>query len=447
MSQMQRAMVLDLGGPFTQLVARRVREQQVYCEVMPYGADWTPNPAHNPLCYILCGVKPEDGADAPKLEALLACGVPVLGVGYGAALLAPHATCESKLRLLPEQPVDGKKTFFDDGLHAFLFDTCKAKGDWTMPAFIEDCVAAIRAQVGEEGRVLLALSGGVDSSVCAALIYKAIGSRLHCVFVNHGFMRKQEPEQVHRVFTQVFPVSLIAVDAVNRFQAQVEGVTDPELKRKRIGAEFIEVFAQEARKLGKIDFLAQGTIYPDIIESGGLKGGKVIKSHHNVGGLPQDLQFTSLVEPLKYLFKDEVRRVGEALGLPEGMVWRQPFPGPGLAVRVIGAITQEKLHIVREADAIVREEIAAAGLDKGISQYFALLTGLKSVGVRGEARSYDYTVGIRAVVTSDFMAADWARIPHEVLAKMSSRIVAEVANVNRVVYDITAKPPATVEWE
>jgi len=265
--------------------------------------------------------------------------------------------------------------------------------------------------------------------------------------VDTGFMRKGESEQVREVFTRVFPVRLDCVDAADRFLAKLEGVADPELKRKRIGAEFIAVFAEEARKLGQLDFLGQGTIYPDIIESGAVHGAPVIKSHHNVGGLPEDLRFTGLVEPLRYLFKDEVRRVGEALGLPADMVWRQPFPGPGLAVRVMGPITKEKLHIVRESDAIVREEIAAAGLDRSISQFFALLTGTRTVGLHGGGRSYDHTVAIRAVTTDNFMTADWARVPHDVLARMSSRIVTEVPGVNRVVFDITGKPPGAIEWE
>jgi GMP synthase (glutamine-hydrolysing) len=331
-------------------------------------------------------------------------------------------------------------------LRNFLFSICECACDWNMENFIEACVGDIRAQVGE-GRVLLGLSGGVDSSVCAALLHRAIGERLTCVFVDTGFMRKGESEQVREVFTRVFPVHLVCVDAADRFLSKVEGVDDPEIKRKGIGATFIEVFAEEARKLGRLDFLGQGTIYPDIIESGAVPGAPVIKSHHNVGGLPDDVQFAGLVEPLRYLFKDEVRRVGEALGLPADMVWRQPFPGPGLAVRVIGPITAKKLRIVRESDAIVREEIAAAGLGRSISQYFALLTGTRTVGLHGGERSYDHTVAVRAVVTDNFVTAEWARIPHDVLARMSARIVAEVPGVNRVVFDITGKPPASIEWE
>jgi len=330
-------------------------------------------------------------------------------------------------------------------LHNFLFSICGCTGNWTTDTFIQACVEDIRGRVGQ-GRVLLGLSGGVDSSVCAALLHKAIGDRLTCVFVDTGFMRKGEPEQVRQVFTQAFPVHLVCVDAADRFLAQMEGIEDPEEKRKRIGAVFIDVFAEEARKLGQLDFLAQGTIYPDILESGVLPGAPKIKSHHNVGGLPDDLHF-ALVEPLRYLFKDEVRSVGEALGLPADMVWRQPFPGPGLAVRVIGAITKEKLHIVGESDAIVREEIAAAGLGRSIGQYFAVLTGTRTVGLQKGARCYGHTVAIRAVVTENFVMADWARVPHDVLARMSARIVAEVPGVNRVVFDVTSKPPASIEWE
>ena len=510
---MQQITVLDFGGAYAQLVARRIRDAHVYCEVLPHNTALETVLAKKPAGLVLCG--PElsvSAADMPKADpALYACGVPVLGVGYGFALMASQlgGQVEARAEAAPVEAVlapvvrsalfagtapsftlsfraadrvaaapggfaavagndalgilameDTARRLYGVAAHsdlceaegshqmlrAFLFESCGCAADWTTQAFVDNSVAAIREQVGD-GRVLLGLSGGVDSSVCAALIHRAIGDRLSCVFVNHGFMRKGEPEQVCQVFSQTFPVHLVAVDAVARFQAQVDGVDDPELKRKRIGAEFIAVFAEEAAKLGRIDYLAQGTIYPDIIESGAIPGAPVIKSHHNVGGLPKDLQFAGLVEPLKYLFKDEVRRVGEALGLPGDMVWRQPFPGPGLAVRVLGAITQEKLHIVRESDAIVREEIAAAGLDRSINQYFALLTGVRTVGIHGEERSYDYTIGIRAVITDTFVTGDWARIPHDVLAQMSARIVAEVPHVNRVVYDITCKPPAAIEWE
>jgi len=332
-----------------------------------------------------------------------------------------------------------------DIFNNFLFRICGCQGDWLISSFVDRAVEQIRRQVGDK-QVLLGLSGGVDSSVVATLLHRAVGDQLTAVFVNHGLMRKNEPEQVIGVFRPILGDKLIAVDASERFLAKLAGVTDPETKRKIIGAEFIAVFAEQARKLGKLDFLAQGTIYPDIVESGSSTG-MVIKSHHNVGGLPADLPFCGIVEPLRPLFKDEVRALGKELGLPDSMVWRPPFPGPGLGIRVIGDITPEKLQIVRESDAILREEIEAATLEQEASQYFTVLTGLKSVGVMGDERSYDYTVAVRAVNTEDFMTADWVRLPYELLDRVSRRIVNEVRNVNRVVYDITSKPPASVEWE
>ncbi len=316
-------------------------------------------------------------------------------------------------------------------------------------AFIDAQIAQVREQVGDK-KVLLALSGGVDSSVVAALLIKAIGKQLVCVHVNHGLLRKGEPEQVIQVFRNQMDANLIYVDAVDRFLNKLAGVSDPETKRKIIGAEFVACFADEARKLENVAYLAQGTIYPDVIESGSVKGSAVIKSHHNVGGLPDDVaqRFTGgVVEPLRMLFKDEVRKVGEELGLPRDMVWRQPFPGPGLAIRVIGDITEEKLLTVRESDAILREEVALAGLDRDINQYFTVLTNTRTVGVMGDERTHDFVLAIRAVTTDDFMTVDWARLPYELLARVSARIVNEVPRVNRVVYDITTKPPATVEWE
>jgi GMP synthase (glutamine-hydrolysing) len=316
-----------------------------------------------------------------------------------------------------------------------------------MEAYAEQAVRRIREAVGEDGKVLLALSGGVDSSVAAALIFRAIGDRLTCVFVDHGLLRKGESDQVVHVFSHLFPVRFIRSDASARFFGDLKGVTDPEEKRHIIGRDFIEVFRAEAKALGKMDYFAQGTIYPDVIESGQGTNAAVIKSHHNVGGLPKELGFTELIEPLRMLFKDEVRALGETLGLPKELVGRQPFPGPGIAIRIIGEVTPDKAQIVRESDAILREEIAKAGLDRQISQYFTVLTGIHSVGVMGDERTYDYTIAIRAVTTDDFMTADWARLPYDLIARVSARIVNEVPHASRVVLDVTSKPPASIEWE
>lgn len=333
----------------------------------------------------------------------------------------------------------------NDILKNFLYKVCGATGDWHMSDFAEKQIAAIREKVGS-GKVLCGMSGGVDSAVAATLIHKAVGDNLTCIFVDHGLLRKNEADEVMRVFKEERGMNLIKVDASNLFLKQLQGIREPEKKRKIIGKAFIDVFSEEAKKLGKVDFLVQGTIYPDVIESG-LGKSAVIKSHHNVGGLPSVVDFKEIIEPLRLLFKDEVRQLGLELGLPENIVFRQPFPGPGLAVRIIGNITRAKINILQDADWIFREEIAKAGLDREIWQYFAVLTGMRSVGVMGDERTYDYTIALRAVTSVDGMTADWADIPHDVLVKISSRIVNEVKHVNRVVYDITSKPPATIEWE
>ena len=327
----------------------------------------------------------------------------------------------------------------------FLTRVCGCKGEWKMSSFVEDTVVKLREKIGDK-KVLCALSGGVDSSVAAVLVHKAVGKQLTCIFVDHGLLRKNEGDEVEEVFRKQFDINLVRVNAEERFLAKLAGVTDPERKRKIIGEEFIRVFEEEAKKIGAVDFLVQGTIYPDVIESG-PGNAAVIKSHHNVGGLPEHVDFRELIEPLRVLFKDEVRRAGTELGIPDNLVWRQPFPGPGLAIRVIGDLTKEKLDILRDADAIFREEVANAGLDRKINQYFAALTNMRSVGVMGDGRTYDYAVALRAVETTDFMTADWAQIPYPVLERISNRIINEVRHVNRVLYDITSKPPATIEYE
>ena len=353
-------------------------------------------------------------------------------------------TIKRGIYLVQFHPKVRHSTYGNDILANFVFKVCRAEKNWTMGSYIDLQIAKIREQVGDR-KVLCGLSGGVDSTVVAVLIHKAIGQQLTCMFIDHGLLRKDEGNQVMTMCQNLFGINVVRIDAQKRFLDKLAGVTDPEQKRKLIGNEFVYCFDEESKKLGEFDFLAQGTIYADVIESG-TKTAQTIKSHHNVGGLPKDMKF-KLVEPLKVLFKDEVRALGEALGIPSHIVWRQPFPGPGLGIRIIGDITEEKLHIVRESDAILREEIAKAGLDREIWQYFTVLTNIKSVGVMGDGRTYDYAVGIRAVTSIDGMTADWARVPYEVLDIISRRIVNEVKGVNRIVYDITSKPPATIEWE
>lgn len=423
--------ILDLGSTENTTIARKIRELGVYSEIHPH--DITPEELgklQNVKGIILNGGENRivDGAAVDIDQGLYGLGYPMLAIDH------PTATCDQRLAGLPDE----------EALKAFVFQTCKAQPNWNMKNFIEDQVELIRQQVGDR-KVLLALSGGVDSSVVAALLIKAIGEQLVCVHVNHGLMRKDESESVVRVFRDQLHAKLIYVDAVDRFLGKLEGVADPEQKRKIIGGEFIRVFEEEARKLEGIDFLGQGTIYPDIIESG-TKTAKMVKSHHNVGGLPKDLQF-DLVEPLKQLFKDEVRACGVELGLPSNMVYRQPFPGPGLGVRCLGAITRERLEAVRESDAILREEFEKAGLDKKVWQYFTVVPDFKSVGVKDNARCFDYMVIIRAINTIDAMSATIERIDWDVLQKITDRILKEVAYVNRVCYDMSPKPPATIEFE
>ncbi|HHW92509.1 MAG TPA: glutamine-hydrolyzing GMP synthase [Firmicutes bacterium] len=508
----EKIIILDFGGQYSQLLARRVREARVFCEVLPYDAPVEELKGENLRGIILSGSPATafSGEVLPCSPAVFTLGVPVLGIGYGMQILAHQlggrvawskslASGRTQLRVIQAQDLlagvnDGETVWMDHGvaieslpagfdliactwdvpvaamadlegkfygvqyhpevretpggmevIKNFLYRICGCQGLWTTAAFVEDQTETIKAQVGE-GKVLCALSGGVDSSVAAALVHRAVGDQLTCVFVNHGLLRKGEAEEVRHTFAAKLGVNLVYVDARERFLGRLAGVTDPERKRKIIGEEFIRVFEEEAGKLGHLDYLVQGTIYPDVIESGTAPGTRLVKSHHNVGGLPEDMNL-KLLEPLRELFKDEVRRVGSELGLDEELLWRHPFPGPGLAVRIIGEVTEEKLAILREADAIVVEEIKRAGLYREVWQAFALLPDLRSVGVRGDGRTYAHTVAIRAVTSIDAMTADWARLPHEVLASISDRIVKEVEGVNRVVYDITAKPPATIEWE
>jgi GMP synthase (glutamine-hydrolysing) len=420
-------LVLDFETQNNQLIARRVREAKVYSEMISYRTPAEKIKALNPQGIILAGgpsgvtEKGVPGID-PGIYEL---GIPILEMDYGRQLI--KNTLEGQARL-----------------EEFLYKVCGCKGNWTMESFIKFQVNEIRKRVGSK-KVLCALSGGVDSSVAAVLVHKAVGDQLTCIYVDHGFMRKDESAQVKKTFTEQFHLNLDFVEAGERFLSKIKGISDPEQKRKAIGTEFIRLFEDEARKLGVIDFLVQGTVYPDVIESG-TDTAETIKSHHNVGGLPEDMQF-QLIEPLRMLFKNEVRQVGLQLGLPEEIVWRQPFPGPGLAIRVIGEVTEEKLNYVRQADAIVREEIQKAGLHRDVWQYFAVLPSVRSVGVMGDSRTYGYPIVLRAVTSEDAMTAGWAKLPYELLAKISNRIVKEVSGVNRVVYDITPKPPGTIEWE
>ena len=425
--------ILDLGSSENTKLARDIREMGVYSEIYPHDITAGELKARPNVKGVIINGGPNhvvDGVSIDVLPEIYEAGFPVMAADHASA------ACECSIS---SWDGDGAQV-----LRSFVFDTCGAQANWNMKNFISDQIELIREQVGDR-KVLLALSGGVDSSVVAALLIKAIGRQLTCVHVNHGLMRKGESESVIEVFKNQMDANLVYVDAVERFLGKLEGVADPEQKRKIIGAEFIRVFEEEARKLEGIDFLAQGTIYPDIVESG-TKTAKVVKSHHNVGGLPEDLDFT-LVEPLRQLFKDEVRACGLELGLPYDMVYRQPFPGPGLGVRCLGAITRERLEAVRESDAILREEFANAGLDKKVWQYFTIVPDFKSVGVRDNARCFDYPVIIRAVNTVDAMTATIERIDYDVLQKITDRILKEVKNVNRVCYDISPKPTATIEWE
>ena len=507
-------LVLDFGGQYNQLIARRVRECNVYCEVHPYTMKIEEIKAMEPKGIILTGGPNSvyDMASPHGEPELFELGIPVLGICYGAQLMAwtlggkvatapvseygktevtvsdkegllknvsdktiawmshtdyieampegfkatahtpvcPVAAMENSSKKLYAFQFHPEVTHSQEGmkmLAAFVYGPCGCKGEWKMDSFVEASIEDIRRKVGS-GKVLCALSGGVDSSVAAVLMSKAVGKQLTCVFVDHGLLRKNEGDEVEAIFGSEgnYDLNFIRVNAQQRFYDKLAGVTEPEAKRKIIGEEFIRVFEEEAKKIGAVDYLVQGTIYPDVIESG-LGKSAVIKSHHNVGGLPDHVDFKEIIEPLRMLFKDEVRKAGIQLGLPEHLVYRQPFPGPGLGVRIIGEVTEEKVKIVQEADAIYREEIAKAGLDREINQYFAALTNMRSVGVMGDFRTYDYAVALRAVTTSDFMTAESAKLPWELIEKITSRIVNEVDHVNRVLYDCTGKPPGTIEFE
>lgn len=512
----ETVIVLDFGGQYNQLIARRVRECNVYCEIYSYKKNIDEIKAMNPKGIILTGGPNscyEEGAPTYD-KALFELGIPVLGICYGAQLMshvlggkvekapvreygktnvivdktnsklfkgvntettvwmshfdyisqvAPGfdisahtldcpvaaAECEEKgLYLVQYHPEVLHSEEGSKMLSNFVYNVCGCSGEWRMDSFVENSIQAIREKVGD-GKVLCGLSGGVDSSVAAVLLSKAVGHQLTCVFVDHGLLRKDEGDEVEAIFGPDgdYELNFIRVNAQERFYSKLKGVEDPEAKRKIIGEEFIRVFEEEAKKIGEVDFLVQGTIYPDVVESGLGGESAVIKSHHNVGGLPSVVSFKEIVEPLRDLFKDEVRKAGLELGIPEYLVFRQPFPGPGLGVRVVGEVTAEKCKIVQEADAIYREEIAKAGLDREIGQYFAALTNMRSVGCMGDERTYDYAIALRAVTTVDFMTAECAEIPYDVLGRVMNRIINEVDHVNRVLYDITSKPPGTIEFE
>ena len=512
MKKNELILILDFGGQYNQLIARRVRECNVYSEVVPFDISLEKIKEKQPKGIIFTGGPASVfGEDSPRCDKdIFELGIPILGICYGMQLMTytlggnvakankreygtteveidnssslfqgfennngflmshtdyvetvpegfknighttscPNAAMENQEKKLygiqfhPEVNNSVNGTLV---IKNFLFNICNCSGDWKISSFVDDSIKSLKEKIGDK-KALCALSGGVDSSVAAVLLSKAIGKNLTCIFLDHGLLRKNEGDEVEEIFKKQYDINLIRVNCKDRFLEKLAGVTDPEKKRKIIGEEFIRVFEEEAKKIGTVDFLVQGTIYPDVIESG-LGKSSVIKSHHNVGGLPEHVDFKEIVEPLRDLFKDEVRKTGLELGIPENLVFRQPFPGPGLAIRVIGEITDYKLNILKEADSIFREEIANAGLHKSINQYFAVLTNLKSVGVMGDERTYDYTIALRAVETTDFMTGVWSKIPYEVLEKVSSRIVNEVEHVNRVVYDITSKPPATIEWE
>lgn len=508
----QLCLILNFGGQYNQLIARRVRECGVYCEVISRKTPIEEIKKRKPTGIIFTGGPNSVYAEnAPRIDKeIFELGIPVLGICYGCQLMAftlggtvstaemreygkteTNYDVQSKLfNELPEKGIswmshtdyisklpDGfKASAYSDSCPAaaienedkklygiqfhpevnhtengvamfrnFLYNVCGFTGDWSMENYVKTAIADIRAKVGDK-KVLLALSGGVDSSVAAALLSKAVGKQVTSIFVDHGFLRKNEGDEVEKAFAD-WDINFVRVDASKYFIEKLKGVSDPEQKRKIIGAEFINVFEKEAKKIGTVDYLVQGTIYPDVIESGDDDEAAVIKSHHNVGGLPDHVDFKEIIEPLRLLFKDEVRKLGTELGLPYELVSRQPFPGPGLAIRIIGDLDENKVKILQEADYIFREEISKAGLDKDIHQYFAVLTNTRTVGVMGDARTYDYVLALRGVTTTDFMTADFAKIPYDILEKISARIVNEVKNVNRIVYDITTKPPASIEWE